>query len=276
MWPNLIRKAKEGGLDTIETYIFWNAHEPIRRQYDFNGNLDLIRFIKTVQHEGLSAVLRIGPYICAEWNYGGFPVWLHNLPGVSFRTKNDVFMNEMQNSTTLIVDMVKKENLFASQGGPIILAQIENEFGNVMGPYGAGGKEYIQWCSNMAESLGVGVPWIMCQQQDAPKPMINTCNGFYCDEFKPNNPSSPKMWTENWTGWFKSWGGADPYRTAEDLAYSYHGGTNFGRSSGGPYITTTYDYNAPLDEYGNPNQPKWGYLKQLHDVLQSMEYTLTH
>ncbi|WRX26666.1 Glycoside hydrolase 35 [Theobroma cacao] len=129
-------------------------------------------------------------------------------------------MNEMQNSTTLIVDMVKKENLFASQGGPIILAQIENEFGNVMGPYGAGGKEYIQWCSNMAESLGVGVPWIMCQRQDAPKPMINTCNGFYCDEFKPNNPSSPKMWTENWTGWFKSWGGADPYRTAEDLAYS--------------------------------------------------------
>ncbi|XP_021298184.1 beta-galactosidase 15-like [Herrania umbratica] len=292
MWPDLIRKAKEGGLDTIETYVFWNAHEPIRRQYDFSGNLDLIRFIKTIQDEGLYAVLRIGPYVCAEWNYGGFPVWLHNLPGVSFRTKNDVFMNEMQNFTTLIVDMVKNENLFASQGGPIILAQIENEFGNVMGPYGAGGKEYIQWCSNMAESLGVGVPWIMCQQQDAPKPMINTCNGFYCDEFKPNNPSSPKMWTENWTGWFKSWGGADPYRTAEDLAYSvarfyqkggtfqnyymYHGGTNFGRTSGGPYITTTYDYNAPLDEYGNPNQPKWGHLKQLHDVLHSMEYTLTH
>ncbi|XP_021276280.1 beta-galactosidase 15-like [Herrania umbratica] len=123
MWPDLIRKAKEGGLDTIETYVFWNAHEPVRRQYDFNGNLDLVRFIKTIQDERLYAVLRIGPYVCAEWNYGGFPVWLHNMPGVSFRTNNDVYMNEMQNFTTLIVDMMKKENLFASQGGPIILAQ---------------------------------------------------------------------------------------------------------------------------------------------------------
>lgn len=70
MWPDLIQKAKEGGLDTIETYVFWNAHEPLRRQYDFSGNLDLIRFLKTVKDHGLYAVLRIGPYVCAEWNYG--------------------------------------------------------------------------------------------------------------------------------------------------------------------------------------------------------------
>ncbi|KAL1061006.1 hypothetical protein V6Z11_1Z051500 [Gossypium hirsutum] len=108
MWPDLIRKAKEGGLDAVETYVFWNAHEPTRRQYDFSGNLDLIRFLKTIQDQGLYAILRIGPYTCAEWNYGGFPVWLHNMPGVSLRTKNDVFMNEMKNFTTLIVDMVKK------------------------------------------------------------------------------------------------------------------------------------------------------------------------
>ncbi|KAG8657149.1 hypothetical protein MANES_03G042616v8 [Manihot esculenta] len=292
MWPDLIKKSKEGGLDAIETYVFWNAHEPTRRQYDFNGNLDLVRFIKTIQAEGLYAVLRIGPYVCAEWNYGGFPVWLHNMPGIELRTANDVFMNEMQNFTTLIVDMMKQEKLFASQGGPIIIAQIENEYGNVMGPYGAAGKAYIDWCANMADSLHIGVPWIMCQQSDAPQPMIDTCNGWYCDSFTPNNPNSPKMWTENWTGWFKSWGDKDPLRTAEDLAFSvarffqtggsfqnyymYHGGTNFGRTAGGPYITTTYDYNAPLDEYGNLNQPKWGHLKQLHDVLHSIEETLTH
>lgn len=70
MWPDLIRKAKEGGLDTIETYVFWNAHEPVRRQYDFSGNLDLIRFLKTIQDQGLYSILRIGPYTCAEWNYG--------------------------------------------------------------------------------------------------------------------------------------------------------------------------------------------------------------
>ncbi|XP_011660030.1 beta-galactosidase 15 isoform X2 [Cucumis sativus] len=291
MWPDLIKKSKEGGLDTIETYVFWNAHEPVRRQYDFSANLDLVRFIKTIQNEGLYAVLRIGPYVCAEWNYGGFPVWLHNLPGIEeLRTTNPVFMNEMQNFTTLIVDMMKQENLFASQGGPIILAQIENEYGNVMTSYGDAGKAYVNWCANMADSQNVGVPWIMCQQDDAPEPTINTCNGWYCDQFTPNNAKSPKMWTENWTGWFKSWGGRDPVRTPEDLAFSvarffqlggtfqnyymYHGGTNFDRMAGGPYITTTYDYNAPLDEYGNLNQPKFGHLKQLHAALKSIEKAL--
>ncbi|KAF2594610.1 hypothetical protein F2Q70_00044123 [Brassica cretica] len=292
MWPDLIKKGKEGGLDAIETYVFWNAHEPTRRQYDFSGKLDLIRFLKTIQDEGLYGVLRIGPYACAEWNYGGFPVWLHNMPGMVFRTTNKAFMDEMQNFTTMIVDMVKKENLFASQGGPIILAQIENEYGNVMGPYGESGKSYIKWCANMAQSLNVGVPWVMCQQNDAPQPMLNTCNGFYCDNFVPNNPNTPKMWTENWTGWFKQWGGKNPHRTTEDVAFSvarffqrggtfnnyymYHGGTNFDRTAGGPYITTSYDYDAPLDEYGNLNQPKYGHLKQLHDVLHSMEKTLTY
>ncbi|KAL6224296.1 hypothetical protein ACLB2K_003151 [Fragaria x ananassa] len=291
MWPDLIRKSKEGGLDAIETYVFWNAHEPVRCQYDFTGNLDLVRFLKTVQDEGLHAVLRIGPYVCAEWNYGGLPVWLHNLPNCQIRTENDVFMNEMKNFTTLIVDMMKKEKLFASQGGPIIIAQIENEYGNVESYYGDAGKSYINWCADFAESLNIGVPWIMCQQPDAPASMINTCNGWYCDKFKPSNPNTPKMWTENWTGWFKSWGGLDPLRTAEDVAFSvarffqyggtfqnyymYHGGTNFGRTAAS-YITTSYDYDAPLDEYGHLNQPKWGHLKELHEVLKSMEHTLTY
>ncbi|KAL5705204.1 Beta-galactosidase 7 [Ranunculus cassubicifolius] len=292
MWPDLIRKAKEGGLDAIETYVFWDIHEPRFHEYDFTGNRDIVRFIKTVQAAGLYAVLRIGPYVCAEWNYGGFPVWLHNLPGVELRTDNAVYKNEMQTFTTYIVDLLKKENLFASQGGPIILSQIENEYGNVMSIYGDAGKAYIQWCANFAESLDIGVPWIMCQQSDAPQPMINTCNGWYCDSFQPNNPNVPKMWTENWTGWFKAWGGKDPHRTAEDIAFSvarffqangtfqnyymYHGGTNFGRTSGGPYIVTSYDYDAPLDEYGNLNQPKYGHLKQLHLLLKSMEEVLTY
>ncbi|KAG6516151.1 hypothetical protein ZIOFF_026600 [Zingiber officinale] len=122
MWPGLIQKAKEGGLDAIETYIFWNAHEPTKREYNFNGNLDFIKFIKIVQDAGLFAILRIGPYVCAEWNYGGFSVWLHQIPGVEMRTDNEIFKAEMQNFTTLIVDMVKNERLFASQGGLIIIA----------------------------------------------------------------------------------------------------------------------------------------------------------
>ncbi|XP_065864530.1 beta-galactosidase 15-like [Euphorbia lathyris] len=292
MWPDLIRKSKEGGLNTIETYVFWNAHEPERRKYDFSGNKNLVKFIKTIKHEGLYSILRIGPYVCAEWTYGGFPVWLHNLPGIQFRTNNEVYKKEMQTFTTLIVDMMKREKLFASQGGPIILAQIENEYGNVEWAYGDGGSQYVKWCANMAESFKVGVPWIMCQQNNAPAPMISACNGYYCDQWYPKSNSTPKVWTENWGGWFQNWGDRNPHRAAEDIAfavarfiqlkgtvhnyYMYHGGTNFGNTGGGPYITTSYDYDAPLDEFGNLRQPKWGHLKNLHEVLKSMEKIITY
>ncbi|XP_061355046.1 beta-galactosidase 7-like [Gastrolobium bilobum] len=292
MWPDIIQKAKDGGLDAIETYVFWDRHEPVRRQYDFSGNLDFVKFFKQIQEAGLYAILRIGPYVCAEWNYGGYPLWLHNMPGIELRTDNPIYKNEMQVFTTKIVNMAKEAKLFASQGGPIILAQIENEYGDIMWGYGDAGKTYIKWCAQMALAQNIGVPWIMCQQKDAPQPIINTCNGYYCDWFQPNNPKSPKMFTENWIGWFQKWGERAPHRSAEDSAYSvarffqsggvlnnyymYHGGTNFGRTSGGPYITTSYDYDAPIDEYGNLNQPKWGHLKRLHAAIKLGEKILTN
>ncbi|CAI9105115.1 OLC1v1003970C1 [Oldenlandia corymbosa var. corymbosa] len=289
MWPALIQKAKDGGLDVIETYVFWDISEPVRGQYDFTGRKDLVQFLKLVNAAGLYAVVRIGPYVCAEWNYGGFPLWLHFIPGIEFRTDNQPFKAEMQRFTTYIVNMLKQQNLFRSQGGPIILSQIENEYGNSdIGPmYGARAKPYVDWAAGMAVGLNTGVPWIMCQQKDAPDPLINTCNGFYCDQFTPNSDKKPKMWTENWTGWFLAFGGAVPLRPAEDVAfavarffqlsgsfqnyYMYHGGTNFGRTSGGPFISTSYDYDAPLDEYGLPNRPKWGHLKDLHAAIKLCE-----
>ncbi|XP_072961559.1 beta-galactosidase 6 [Typha angustifolia] len=290
MWPDLIQKSKDGGLDVIETYVFWDLHEPVRNKYDFEGRKDLVRFVKTVAEAGLYVHLRIGPYVCAEWNYGGFPLWLHFIPGIKFRTDNEPFKAEMQRFTAKIVDMMKQENLYASQGGPIILSQIENEYGNIDSAYGQAAKSYINWSASMAVSLDTGVPWVMCQQSDAPDPIINTCNGFYCDQFTPNSNMKPKMWTENWTGWFLSFGGAVPYRPVEDIAfavarffqrggtfqnyYMYHGGTNFGRSSGGPFIATSYDYDAPLDEYGLIRQPKWGHLRDLHKSIKLCEEAL--
>lgn len=290
MWPDLIQKSKDGGLDVIETYVFWNLHEPVRNQYNFEGRYDLVKFVKLVAEAGLYAHLRIGPYVCAEWNYGGFPLWLHFIPGIQFRTDNEPFKAEMQRFTAKIVDMMKQEKLYASQGGPIILSQIENEYGNIDSAYGAAGKSYINWAAGMALSLDTGVPWVMCQQSDAPDPIINTCNGFYCDQFTPNSNNKPKMWTENWSGWFLSFGGAVPYRPVEDLAfavarffqrggtfqnyYMYHGGTNFDRTSGGPFISTSYDYDAPLDEYGLIRQPKWGHLKDLHKAIKLCEAAL--
>ncbi|ERN14823.1 beta-galactosidase 8 isoform X1 [Amborella trichopoda] len=290
VWPEIIQKSKDGGLDVIETYVFWNYHEPERRQYNFEGRFDLVKFVKTVQDAGLYVHLRIGPYVCAEWNYGGFPIWLHFIDGIQFRTTNAAFKSEMEIFLAKIVNLMQDEKLFASEGGPIILAQVENEYGNVEWAYGIGGKLYVEWAASTAVSLNTTVPWVMCQQEDAPDPIINTCNGFYCDEFTPNSRSKPKMWTENYSGWFQAFGSPTPFRPVEDLAfavarffetggtfqnyYMYFGGTNFGRTAGGPLIASSYDYDAPLDEYGYLRQPKWGHLRNLHNAIKQCEKIL--
>ncbi|KAL0374970.1 UNVERIFIED_CONTAM: Beta-galactosidase [Sesamum radiatum] len=277
MWPSLIKKAKEGGLNTIETYVFWNAHEPLHRQYDFSGNLDILRFLKVIQDEGLYAILRIGPYVCAEWNYGGFPVWLNSIPDMTFRTQNDAFMYQMKNFTTLIVDKVKEANLFASEGGPIILAQIENEYGNVIGSYGNDGKSYMNWCANFAETLDTGVPWIMCQEWDAPPSMVHVYSFFVTLLTKFSGPLFKYFLLVNYfkswclvlqqintcNGWYKNWGGKDPQRTPEDLAFA---------------VARFFQYGGTLQNYyiGNLNQPKWGHLKKLHSLIMSMEKILTY
>ncbi|KAG0522158.1 hypothetical protein BDA96_07G012600 [Sorghum bicolor] len=91
MWPKLIAKAKEGGLDVIQTYVFWNVHEPVQGQYNFEGRYDFVRFIKEIQGQGLYVNLRIGPFIESEWKYGGFPFWLHDVPNITFRSDNEPF-----------------------------------------------------------------------------------------------------------------------------------------------------------------------------------------
>ncbi|KAK7360113.1 hypothetical protein VNO77_02089 [Canavalia gladiata] len=290
MWEDLIQKAKEGGLDVIETYVFWNVHEPSPGNYNFEGRYDLVRFVKTIQKAGLYAHLRIGPYVCAEWNFGGFPVWLKYVPGISFRTDNEPFKRAMQGFTEKIVGLMKSEQLYESQGGPIILSQIENEYGAQSKLLGAAGQNYVNWAAKMAVEMGTGVPWVMCKEDDAPDPVINTCNGFYCDKFTPNRPYKPMIWTEAWSGWFTEFGGPLHKRPVQDLAfgvarfiirggsfvnyYMYHGGTNFGRTAGGPFIATSYDYDAPLDEYGLIRQPKYGHLKELHRAIKMCERAL--
>ncbi|KAL3639127.1 Beta-galactosidase 3 [Castilleja foliolosa] len=282
MWEDLIVKAKNGGLDVIDTYVFWNGHEPSPGNYNFEDRYDLVRFVKTVQKVGLYVNLRIGPYVCAEWNYGGFPVWLKYVPGIVFRTDNEPFKAAMQQFTQKIVGMMKNEKLFESQGGPIILSQIENEYGSQRRALGPAGDAYMNWAAKMAVGLDTGVPWIMCKDDNAPDPIINTCNGFYCDWFSPNKPNKPTIWTEAWTGWFNEFGGTLHQRPVQDLAFAvarfiqkgYHGGTNFGRTAGGPFITTSYDYDAPIDEYGLIREPKYGHLKELHIAIKLCESAL--
>ncbi|GFY81624.1 beta galactosidase 9 [Actinidia rufa] len=173
----------------------------------------------------------------------------------------------MQRFVKKIVDLMREEMLFSWQGGPIILLQIENEYGDVEGSYGEKGKEYVKWAAKMATGLGAGVPWVMCKQVDAPEYILDACNGYYCDGFRPNSYKKPVLWTENWDGWYTQWGGRLPHRPVEDLAFAFFGGTNFGRTSGGPNQLTSYDYDAPLDEYvavDSPQYIKLGPMQEAH------------
>uniref|UniRef100_M1A6P4 Beta-galactosidase n=1 Tax=Solanum tuberosum TaxID=4113 RepID=M1A6P4_SOLTU len=267
MWPEIIRKAKEGGI------------------YNFEGNFDIVKFIKEIAEQGLYVTLRIGPYIEAEWSSGGFPYWLREVKNITFRSYNEPFVYHMKKYSEMVIDLMKKEKLFAPQGGPIILAQIENEYNNVQAAYKENGKKYIEWAANMAVGLYDGVPWIMCKQKEAPPTVINTCNGRHCaDTFTgPNGPNKPTLWTENWTAQYRTFGDPPSQRSAEDLAFSvarffakngtltnyymYHGGTNFGRSSSS-FVTTRYYDEAPLDEFGLMRDPKWSHLRDLHRALR--------
>ncbi|XP_042025318.1 beta-galactosidase 16-like [Salvia splendens] len=294
MWPSLISKAKQGGVHAIDTYVFWNLHEPQPGKYEFSGRNDIVRFIKEVQSQGLYVCLRIGPFIEAEWSYGGLPFWLHDVPDIVFRSDNEPFKIHMQNFVTKIVNIMKSENLFASQGGPIILSQIENEYQNVERGFGDKGPPYVRWAAAMAVGLQTGVPWFMCKQDDAPDPVINACNGLKCGEtfVGPNSPNKPAIWTENWTHYYDVYGNAPRIRSAENIAYHvalfivkmngsyinyymFHGGTNFG-SNGSAFELTSYYDPAPLDEYGLIRQPKWGHLKELHAAVSQCSNTLLY
>ncbi|KAL0454080.1 UNVERIFIED_CONTAM: Beta-galactosidase 13 [Sesamum latifolium] len=253
MWPAIIRRAKEGGLNIIQTYVFWNLHEPNQGEWNFEGNRDLVRFIKCIWEQGLWVTLRIGPYIEAEWNMGGFPYWLREVPDIIFRSDNAPF-------------------------------KIENEYNNVQLAYRERGISYVKWAANMALSLYNGVPWIMCKQKDAPPQ-----SSVHATEGSVPTPSSVQMALTSLlsgprTGPHSTESSATPsQRAAEDISfavarfftrngtlnnyYMYYGGSNFGRTSSSSFVTTRYYDEAPLDEYGLKREPKFGHLRDLHRAL---------
>ncbi|KAJ3101514.1 Beta-galactosidase 6 [Phlyctochytrium bullatum] len=152
MWPVLMQRSKDAGINAIDTYVFWNLHEPEEGQYDFetgNGNLTL--FLDNAKELGLYVVLRIGPYVCAEWNFGGFPFWLMEKPGMELRTYNRDYMAAMEKFLRKTLEVV--DPYLATNGGPIILLQIENEFAYAEAEDGMDGHRYITWAADLANSL---------------------------------------------------------------------------------------------------------------------------
>lgn len=282
MWPRLFEESRKAGLNTIETYVFWEQHEPQEGVYDFSGRHDLGLFLDLCQKAGLHVILRIGPYVCAETNFGGLPWWLTTKPGLVTRTLNPPFMAAVDRWMKRLLTEIGDRQI--TRGGPIILAQLENEYANVAKRYGDDGARYLEWCLACGRDAGLEVPLVMCE--GAPKGAIATLNGFSVwsrvAANRKANPRQPVLWTEDWTGWYDTWGEPHHLRPTDDIAhealrffavggtginyYMWHGGTNFDRDA--MFLqTTTYDFDAPLDEYGLPTV-KSESLRKLHAVLR--------
>lgn len=291
MWSQLMQQSRQAGLNTIETYVFWNLHEHQRGVFDFSERLDLLRFCRIAQEHGLYVILRVGPYICAETNYGGFPAWLRDVPGIRMRTFNQPFMQEMERWVRMVTDYLRP--MFAPRGGPIILFQLENEYNLIAKTYGEDGQRYLQWASKLAHDLHLDIPPLMCL--GAAPGCLETINGFYAhlslDEHFTRHPDQPALWTENWLAWYDTYGYAHKTRSSEDCSYGvarfiasggtgvnyymWHGGTNFERSA--MYLqTTSYDYDTALNEYGYPTT-KFHHLARLHAILNAYaDLIVTH
>ncbi len=293
MWPDLMRRTKDAGLNAIETITFWGQHEPVRGRYDFTGRLDLRRFLDCAQAEGLLVYLRPGPYICGEHDFGGFPLWLRDLPGIQFRTFNQPFMEETRRWFDLFFAYLRP--MLHSQGGPIAFVQVENEYKNIAAHYGADGTRYLAWLRDLYESYDLGVPLTMCNPSNDEKNdyalgwterTIPTINAGMCVAqvrgFKRAHPELPVLWTEAWISWYQVWGGPRPTRTTSNLLfyvarffveggkginyYMWHGGTNFAREAMFLQVTS-YDYDAPLNEFGQTTV-KYDALRSFHALLR--------
>src|ERR1035437_7155883 len=143
LWPALLDRSVACGLNCIASYIFWNVHEPRRDVYDFSGDHDLGYFIKLCGDRGLHVILRLGPYCCAEWNYGGFPPYLRDEPGLAIRTFNEPYLQRVEKYFRHLMAEVRP--YLTSRGGPVILVQVENEYSNVAKRYGKAGQRYLAW-----------------------------------------------------------------------------------------------------------------------------------
>ena len=278
-WRDRIRRAKAMGINTVSTYVFWNIHERQPGVFDFKGQADLAKFIKICGQEGMHVILRPGPYVCAEWDFGGYPYWLQNETGMVWRSDNPAFLAACKR----YIDRLGKEvaSLTVTHGGPILMVQVENEYGSY-----ASDKVYLGKLRDMLRDAGFDVPLITC---DGAGQMPNgyvegalpTINGAVGQEVITTidryHKGGPYFVAEFYPAWFDVWGKAhsrrDHHNPAEQLdwmlghdisvsMYMFHGGTNFAYTNGANNSygyepqPTSYDYDAPLGEYGNPT-PKY-------------------
>ncbi|WP_406388458.1 glycoside hydrolase family 35 protein [Streptomyces sp. NBC_00887] len=277
-WADRLRKARLMGLNTVETYVPWNLHQPRPDRFHMDGGLDLPAFLGLAAAEGLHVLLRPGPYICAEWEGGGLPSWLLEQPDIRLRTRDPRYLAAVDDYFTRLLTPLQP--YFATRGGPVLAVQVENE-------YGAYGDDsaYLEHLADSLRRCGVDVPLFTCDQpadleRGGLPGVLATANfGSRSTQnlaaLRAHRPTGPLVSTEFWIGWFDRWGGhhvvRDPDQAAQELdealaagasvnLYMFHGGTNFGFTNGAndkhtyrPTVTS-YDYDAPLDEAGDPTE----------------------
>ena len=294
-WEHRIKMCKALGMNTVCIYVFWNIHEQREGQFDFTGNNDVAAFCRLAQKNGMYVIVRPGPYVCAEWEMGGLPWWLLKKKDIRLREQDPYFMERVKIFEQKVGEQLAP--LTIQNGGPIIMVQVENEYGSYgeNKPYvseirdclrGIYGQELAlfqcDWASNFEKNGLDDLVWTM-----------NFGTGANIDQqfrrLGELRPDAPKMCSEFWSGWFDKWGAQHETRPAKDMVdgmdemlskgisfslYMTHGGTSFGHwaganSPGFAPDVTSYDYDAPINEQGLPTSKYW----ELRTMMQ--KYSLS-
>lgn len=299
-WEEILYQAKLAGLNTIETYFAWNFHELEEGKWDFSGDKDIEAFMSLCGEMGFWFIARPGPYICAEWDFGGLPWWLTTKEGIKLRSYNEVYLKYVDLYLDQVIPRIAKFQI--TKGGPVILVQIENEYESYIDEWANERRlpydhKYMEYLRDGMKARGIDVPLITCRG--------GVEGAIECENFWSNpeyfvthlrehhSKDAPLVVTEFWTGWFENWGGARStqkkpshlLRHTYDVVqngftgishYMFYGGTNFSSWSGrtvgddGIYMITSYDYDAPINEYNTPSKKYYASKKAMHFV-QALE-----
>jgi len=291
LWRDRLLKARMCGLNCIETVLPWNFHEPEEGKWMFSGDNDIESFLEICKELGMFVILRPGPYVCAEWDFGGFPPWLEDKPQIEYRTNNKTYLYYADIWFSRILPIIVKHQI--TRGGPVILIQNENEYLFRDRP---GGTAYLEHINRTFRAAGIEIPIIVCNFGFAPiADTIECFNGW--DNLEAGiqkysrslQADAPSIMLEFWSGWFDAWGSEPPViKTPRETAkralsilsqysmlnyYVFHGGTNFGFFGGRTvpndqmFITTSYDYDTLLSEAGQPTE-KFYRCKLVHDFAR--------
>ncbi|MBB3187362.1 glycoside hydrolase family 35 protein [Microbacter margulisiae] len=280
-WRSRMEMAKAMGLNTISTYVFWNEQEPEPGHFDFTGNRDIAAFVRMAQQEGLWVIIRPSPYVCAEWEFGGYPYWLQNIPGLVVRSREPHYMQAYKSYIKAVGEQLAP--LQINHGGNILMVQVENEYGSY-----SNDTTYLGMNRDLFREAGFDGILYTCDPANAMQAghlpgLLSAVNGLD-DPHKAkqlirsvNNGKGPYFISEWYPGWFDWWGA--PHHTVSASAcaarlnavlaagisinmYMFHGGTTRGFMNGANYNDhlpyepeiSSYDYDAPLDEAGNPTK----------------------